>query len=262
MIVLDLDGTILNQNRRVSNNTIEYLNRVKQAGYVVVIATGRIYASALRATYNAPFANYVISDTGARTYNDKQELIKIKTIDKDIVEKMFSYYNSSCKSIEFCTANMIYKYTDKIEIGNGVMTTKDKAKIIEHDGEISHISIFMSNIKETEILYHQLIGELKDLNIIIMQDSFSERKWIEIMPKECTKYNAIKELAEMLHIKEEEIIAFGDSLNDIEMLKNCGYGIALKNALPQVKAVADAITEEDHDHEGVINYLKEYLNVK
>lgn len=69
MIIFDLDGTLLNDKRRISDKTKEYLSILKSKGYIITIATGRIYASALNATDGAEFANYVISDTGSCAYN-------------------------------------------------------------------------------------------------------------------------------------------------------------------------------------------------
>ena len=60
-------------------------------------------------------------------------------------------------------------------------------------------------------------------------------------------------------ISNENIIAFGDGLNDIEMLKKCGVGVAMKNALPEVKEQADCITSETNNQNGVVEFLKEYL---
>ena len=80
--------------------------------------------------------------------------------------------------------------------------------------------------------------------------------------KGCTKYKAIAELANYLNINNDEIIAFGDGLNDIDMLKKCGTGVALSNALPVVKENANFVTIYDHNHDGVIEFLKEYLNVE
>jgi len=69
MIVVDLDGTVLNENKKISDNTKNYLKKLKDKGYIIVIATGRIYASALNVTDYANFSNYIISDTGACIYN-------------------------------------------------------------------------------------------------------------------------------------------------------------------------------------------------
>ena len=97
---------------------------------------------------------------------------------------------------------------------------------------------------------------------IIMQHSFSNKKWIEIFPKECSKYNSIKLLSEYLNISNDDVIAFGDGLNDIEMIKNCGCGVALNNALDEVKKESDDITEYDNDNDGVVNYLMNKIKDK
>lgn len=62
MIVTDLDGTLLNENEKVSNTSKQYLKRLKDMGCIIIIATGRIYASALKTTDGAEFANYLITD--------------------------------------------------------------------------------------------------------------------------------------------------------------------------------------------------------
>ena len=111
-------------------------------------------------------------------------------------------------------------------------------------------------------LYDKLKEDIPELDINIMQDSFADRKWIETIKKGCTKYKAIAELANYLNINNDEIIAFGDGLNDIDMLKKCGTGVALSNALPVVKGNANFVTIYDHNHDGVIEFLKEYLNVE
>lgn len=100
---------------------------------------------------------------------------------------------------------------------------------------------------------------MPEVDPIIMQDSFADRKWIEILPKGCSKSNGIKQLMELLNISNDEAMSFGDGLNDIDMLEKCGFGVALKNGLPEVKRVADAVTSYDNNNDGVIKYLMENL---
>ena len=73
------------------------------------------------------------------------------------------------------------------------------------------------------------------------------------------KYKGITEIARLEDISNENIIAFGDGLNDVEMLKKCRIGVAMKNALPEVKEQADYITSRTNNENGVIEFLKEYL---
>ncbi len=261
MIVMDLDGTILKKDGKVSETTKTYLKKLKNKGYVIVIATGRIYASSLYATDGAEFANYIITDTGTCCYDlSTSKEIFINTIDKSIAAKIFKYYNNNCCYIKVCDKNIIYKYSDEIDEYFCIRTTKDFNYILNNCEFISHISIGMKNNYEVNNVYKILKEDIEELEIVILQDSFSNRKWIEIMPKGCSKYNAIKILSKYLNINNDEIIAFGDSLNDIEMLKKCGHGVAVKNALEEVKDVADEVTIYDHDNDGVIKYLREYLD--
>ena len=92
-----------------------------------------------------------------------------------------------------------------------------------------------------------------------MQDSFGDVKWLEITKKGTEKYKGITEIARLEDISNENIIAFGDGLNDVEMLKKCRIGVAMKNALPEVKEQADYITSRTNNENGVIEFLKEYL---
>ena len=133
MIVIDLDGTILNEQRRVSKSTKEYLKMLKNNGYIITIATGRIYASALNATDGAEFANYVISDTGTCVYdNSNAKAIFKNTISENTVIKFFKYYDEQCRYIDFCDKNTIYKYSDEIENSTVVKTVKDKEYILNN----------------------------------------------------------------------------------------------------------------------------------
>lgn len=260
MIIFDLDGTLLNDKRRVSDKTKEYLSFLKSKGYIITIATGRIYASALNATDGADFANYVISDTGSCAYNtlNGNPIFK-NTINNEIAKKIFNYYDDNCKFINICDKYMIYKYSDEVENSKVIETTKDKEYILNKCKEISHITISLKSNEAVIGLYNRLLKEIPEVDPIVMQDSFSDRKWIEILPKGCSKYNGIKQLIELLNISNDEIMSFGDGLNDIEMLKKCGYGVALFNALPEVKEVADAVTNYDYNNDGVIKYLMENL---
>lgn len=262
MIVVDLDGTILDKNREISESTKEYLKMLKGKGYIITIATGRIYALALKATDGAEFANYIISDTGTCVYDRSNDNPIFKNvIAKNTLSKLFNYYSDRCHYIDFCNKDTIYKYSDEIENNEIIKTVKDKDYILNNCTDISHICISMKSNEEVISVYNKMTKEIPELETIIMQDSFLDRKWIDAMPKGCSKYNKIKMLSEYLGISNNEIIAFGDGLNDIEMLEKCGYGVALQNALPEVKKVADEVTVYDHNHDGVIKYLKEHLNV-
>ena len=116
MIVVDLDGTILNSNRKISALTKNYLKELKNKGYIITIATGRIYASALKAADGCDFASYIISDTGSCVYDrNKSDVVFSNYINQEIAQKIFDYYSDDCRYIDFCDKDTIYKYSDEIE---------------------------------------------------------------------------------------------------------------------------------------------------
>ena len=87
---------------------------------------------------------------------------------------------------------------------------------------------------------------------------FSDIPWYKFSPGRATKENAIEYLVKNLEIPLTEIVAFGDDFNDIGMLKLCGQGIAMGNAIPQVKEIADDITLSNNE-DGVAKYLERLL---
>ena len=95
MIVMDLDGTLLNKESRVTENTKKYLYNLNQKGYIMVIATGRILKSALIATDGAEFANYIVTDAGAAVY--KKENDEWKEIYEDFYGIPLEYTTESDK---------------------------------------------------------------------------------------------------------------------------------------------------------------------
>ena len=92
-----------------------------------------------------------------------------------------------------------------------------------------------------------------------MQDSFDKERWLDISQKGIQKYKGISQIAKIENIPNENIIAFGDGLNDIDMLQHSGIGVAMKNALPEVKKISNYVTEKTNDEDGVIAFLEKYL---
>lgn len=263
MIVLDLDGTLLNSERKVSEKSKNYLKKLKEMGYIIVIATGRIYESINYVINGFDCVNYVITDTGASCYDTSNDKVIFNNpIEVETAKKFKKYYNDNCVFIDICDKHTIYRYSDEDEDYHFIDTTKDWNYMFNNCKYISHISISMKTNEQVMELYNKLRVDISELDINIMQDSFADSKWIETIKKGCTKYKAIAELAQYLNINNDEIIAFGDGLNDIDMIKKCGTGVALSNALPVVKENADFVTKYDHNHDGVIEFLKEYLNVE
>lgn len=260
MIVTDLDGTLLKENKSGINASEEYLQNLKDEGHIVAIATGRTIDSAIRATVGAEFANYIISDAGGRIHdmqNDKD--IFCAEISKEDIQKIFSYFNENVEYIFIGAKDKLYKYKDTyIEdlMAKKVLTNKEE--FWENCPFAIHMSIEVKKNEYARPLVEKLKKELPNLEFYVMRDSFGEEEWIEIAKKGTTKYNAITKVAEIEKIDNKDVIAFGDAINDIDMIQNSGVGVAMGNAVDEVKQVADFVTVSNLD-DGVKVFLENYL---
>lgn len=262
MLIFDLDGTLLDENKMVSINTMEYLKRMRKKGHKIVIATGRVKNSALDVTRGGEFVDAFICDTGALIYdNQENRELFVRHLSRDFAEYILNLYDKNKMNyIDICDHDYIYKLTDVPEDYPIIINSNNKKEILDKVGDIIHVGISFYDNKYALETYEKLKNEYKDLHVLLMQDSFSPRKWIEIMPKDCNKPHAIKWLANHYNIKRDDIIAFGDGLNDIEMLSTCGIGVAMANALDEVKNVANMITEKSNIEDGVVDFLEKYLS--
>ena len=262
MLVFDMDGTLLDNNRNMPSENIDYLNRLKNDGYIIVIATGRTISSAYNRLNNINCVNYIISDTGAKIYDlDKKKIIYNRSISNDIASEILDLYNDNFRDIDICSNGKYYKYSLCLEENSDIVKTyKDKKRLLNDINDIDHIGMGFKNDDCTIEMYNYINANYKCFDCIIMQDSFEGGKWLEILPKGSSKYNAINELAKNLNISNNEIMAFGDGLNDVEMIEKCGKGVAMANALDEVKEKADYTTRKNNEELGVIDFLKEYLN--
>lgn len=255
LIALDLDGTLLNSDGIVSDATKLHLQKLKEKGHIITISTGRILNRALVGTDGAEFANYIVSDAGAAVFkNDKRnkewEEVYVETLPKDIVQNIASYYNKDkFVSVSILDRNRIHYYDGTINI----------IEILERVSEITHVTVDFLNNEFTKEYLELFKAKFPNLEIEMMQDSFGDKKWLDILQKDIEKYKGIAKVAKLEGISNENIIAFGDGLNDVAMLKKCGVGVAMKNALPEVKEQADYITSRTNNENGVVEFLKEYL---
>ena len=261
MIVTDLDGTLLNEEKKITETTKNYLNELKRKGYILVIASGRTYSSILNITENAEFAKYIITDNGTCIYDkETNESLLYHKLTKDSISKIIEFYNKDFKYIDFCAEKKGYKLLSLSDYNESLETIKENTRKEASKIEVTHVAIAMKDNNLVKAIYQKLKNALPELDISLMQDSFTNKMTLEILTKNCSKKNAIKHLSKILKIEKNNIIVFGDGLNDIEMIEKCGYGVALKNALPEVKKVAKDITTYDYKEDGVIKYLKEKLD--
>lgn len=235
-VVCDLDGTLLNSNHKISDYTRRVIKRIIQKGIKVIIATGRHYKDAIHYKDILECESYLIALNGAVILDEDNEIIRTCTIpckygdklldfprDKDIfmnISQGENWYSSKLREQD-------KKFINESGFTQEVVECFDKAK----GKEISKVFYMCDDLNKIQCLENKLHESFgKKLNIT---SSFPQ--CIEVMAEDANKGNAIKEILKDINCSEEEVVAFGDGLNDYEMLSVAGKGFIMENANPKLK---------------------------
>lgn len=261
IVFIDIDGTLVNKRHRITLKTRKSIKKTVDKGIYVVLVSGRDVLHTIDKSRRALASPIVISSNGSEIYNyDKQENIFIDRIEEKKVEKVWDYCNKN--EIGLLIKSISGKYINKYLIGkdkaNGILITSKKEikKLL-----FSQI-VFVSNDIEKIIKAKEFVSTL-DLSVTNYSESFldnniSDRYRLDINNKNITKGTAITELLNILNIKKEESLCFGDYINDIDMFNACGICVAMGNACDTLKEKADFITGSNNDN-GVAIFLNKYL---
>ena len=286
LVAIDLDGTMLNSYGEVTQKTISTIKNTINKCINVVIASGRTVDSISGIADEIGANNYIIAGNGAIIYDvNKSEIIyeknlsKLKALNimKICEEKSINYSVYTDKTIiaDALKYNILYYYKENLKKEE---SKKTKIKIVEN---IPEYVKNMQNEKvvkicvcdKNELIFKSILKKIKNLNDIeILDVSHMSRKLIrngtedvpieyyytEISEKDVDKWVAIQYLSKILNINQNEIITFGDNINDLKMIQNAGLGIAMKGCSPRVSNIANYITEFDNNNDGVAKTLEKF----
>ena len=266
MLVTDMDYTLLNKEKRVSDRNREALRRAMEKGVHMVVATGRIYTSARIYAKLLGLDTPIIASNGA-LIKDASKTIFRDILSQDTVREMLRLCHKYGVYCHFFTENTIYseklinvslRYTE----WNKYMGEEDQVKIrIVDDGE-EIVEAAKSEVLKAVVFDDddEKIQKLRDgiMETGIVSVSQSMKHNLEVMNKGVTKGNAVRILAQMYGINREEIIAIGDNENDISMIEYAGLGIAMGNAEEILKRAADHVTG-DYQEDGVAEAIEKFI---
>lgn len=285
LVVIDLDGTMLNEYGKITENTKEIIKKVQEKGVEVVIASGRPIDSTKHFAEQINSKKFFISGNGAIIYDiTKDEIIYENTLKKQkvldiikICEENSIYYNVYTEK-EIITKNLQYNtlfyYKENV---NKDELEKTHINIVENTYE--YISTREEKIvkiticDDSQTIFNSILRKIKEIDEIEVLDvSHMSKKTIkngvdeidieyfytEISAKNVDKWNAIEVLKEKMQINNEEIIAIGDNINDKNMIDNAGLGVAMGQSTPIVKEIANYVTNSNSE-EGVVAALEEFI---
>ena len=249
MIVLDLDKTLLNRENQITEYTLKVLDKYRECGGKIAIATGRAITRS-RKYMEQIHACGLITLNGSVTYYNG-DIIAQTPIDKekvyDMVQRLMAIEGMS----------MAVCYPDYMITSNpkfAVPGVNDYCDMKEFNlNEIQNIKAFSSNYAAMDEIDYDFYGCRKIT-------SQKEEGFHVIACKDVDKLNGIEALCNQLNIDIENTIAFGDDYNDLSMLENCGIGVAMANASDMVKDVANELTLSNEE-DGVGVWLNQYFDL-
>ncbi len=282
LFVTDLDGTLLNSNHELTENSKVVLKRATTMGIPLCIATGRSYRDILRIFSDFEVKPYIISSNGASLYDNSGEKLHGVSIPKEQVKEIITYLKAH--NLQFEVADDEYTYItqwsiDLLKKELEDVGDQDQTKKKELENDVLGIVLSQGNLKFVSSI-DEMIEKVSSANSIssisaylnkISQamDYFTMDKRIrtfsswkynfEMTSRDTSKGIALKVLSEQLGISLEDVVVVGDNYNDLSMLKIAGYKVAMANAVENVKSLADEVIKSN-DEEGVADFLQRLLD--
>lgn len=253
LIATDFDGTLVNDEKKVTPATKEILYKKKKENYKIVGVTARALESA-KEIGDIDFFDYLILNNGAYIYNVKEKVGNyVKSITKEQAQKVTQELEKDSIQIDYCSGTKYYIY--KKPNVSALPFLKKIKSIEEVSEEIAKINIFLKDQNKLEYYKNKIKSTFRDISCFIMQDSTDTKKWLVLTPCDLNKKITLQKLGDKLKISLEEMIFFGDGLNDLEVITAVGCGVAMGNALKEVKENANAITKSNNE-EGIAHFLE------
>ena len=267
MIGLDLDGTLLNTKKELTENTRRVLREAIDAGILVLMATGRPYTGIPTELRNFPGIHYALTSNGARVLDtDHNKLLIEQLLPMESAKKalrIFEKYDTLSEIYfdgqgyaDAAKLDNVGKYHHDPNMWNYVRSTRIAVPdiwdvIAKENRNMDKVQALFANLNERASAWKEL-SELRELELV-----GSLNYNIEINAAGVNKGTALVALGEMLGIPRESIMACGDGDNDVHLLQEVGFGVAMANAQPQVKEAADHITASN-DEDGVARAIEKF----
>ena len=245
MIVTDLDGTFLREDKTVSERTMSAFRRCREKGFKIVYATGR-GASSKTLVPSELFDGFVRCNGASAYINDS--LIYSNLVEIDTVRPLLLAADAAGIDIVAECGDVNYANFDASERWEWIenINTVDFNTL---GGKAE--KLYVASAVTQEIIDVLNAHVPANLYIYLSNDGFAL-----VMHKDSTKSRAVNALANKWNIKQNEIVSFGDDTNDIDLLEYSGIGVAMGNALDTVKQSADIICDTN-ENDGIAKWLEE-----
>ena len=239
LIALDMDGTLLNRNKEISRENLKWIRAASEAGIKVTLATGRPIRDILRYAEQLAIDCPVVTTNGSEVWRTPHQLHSRKVIEPNLIERLLETDRNYGGELDF------WAHT--------VSGRVDRSCVPDDLAGVQWLQ-FSFRSKNLQLL-EQIRDEIAGWQMLEISNSHITN--IEFNPLGVSKASGLQEVCSLLGIEMREVIAIGDSLNDISMIRAAGLGIAMGNAQEAVKQAADAVSLSNEE-DGVAKAIERY----
>ena len=240
MIALDLDETVLTRNKEISTGNRKWIHRAYNEGVIVTIATGRGYKTVKDIYESLGLDIPMVLANGAEIWRKSGHILKRLYIEKSDIRMLHNIAKDA--GLTF------WGYADDQHVPGKRWT-----------GASFDLNFFKFGMRSDDPqVIHHLRKELQGYETIKV--TWSNTDLVEISRKGVSKETGVRLLCDHLDIDLSEVIAIGDNMNDFELISAAGLGVAMGNAQPELKAIADEVTDTN-ENDGVAKAIQKHVFV-
>lgn len=276
LIAIDIDGTLLNSKGELTEKTLNSIKKCHENGIKVCLCTGRNIKNTIKLAKKLNNDMPFVCGDGTIFYDTKNDnIISEYKLSEDTFTTIMTEAINHNVYLEFCTKKYYIKYVKDKKLSKfsyGMVSKTLRQKFREYFIiSVRYVKNYNKFIKDFKNNINQMIiaGEQNDLEVIkkfMDSNNFLDvdirtdlwDKYIFVVPKNCTKAYGLDILSKHFNIPIENMIAIGDQMNDIDMIKRAGLGIAMGNAHDEIKKNAKFITKKN-DEDGVSYAIEKFI---
>lgn len=267
LIGLDLDGTLLDNDVNIPVKTKHYLKKLNKQGHKIVILTGRPYRGCKNYYDELKLDTPLVCDNGSAIYGCGEKAFSsiLLTIDKPIIDALFQFSKDEIVTAFYSVGNLLVTYKPQERLSflyhKNEFTEMIEKPFDDKDLPVPYGIMIAVKVSFDEAFESYIENQTNGLLTYRCWGKDKNNAFYEIYQKRASKGNALLHIASFYGLDKENLIAFGDGLNDKEMLDVAHVGVKMKNGVDALDEVADYITEYTNDEEGVMKFLKTFLKL-
>lgn len=267
LIALDLDGTVFDDQKHITPRTLAAIRAALDKGIDVIPATGRSVTGVPKEFLHMPGVRYALTSNGASVVElatgkaivtlpfETDLALRVLEVVQRFSSSLSLFVNGECYTdpasaaiVEACCPPELLSY-----VRDSRVVVDDLAALIRsRPGEVEKFSIMYASTELRDAAREAVLAACPEVDA-----TSSVKDNLELNAPGVNKGRGLMALAEYLGLRKDQVMACGDSGNDLEMVRLAGLGVAMANAFPEVKEVADVITL-DNNHDGVAAAIETY----